>query len=59
MRTLFCQKAKKVRQRRRKTAIGFAVCQSLEAGRKFWESLGAVKTLPMQSTHPSITEHIL
>ena len=48
----FLPKAKKVRRRRSKTAIGFAVCQSLEAGKKFWEPLGAVKTLPMQSTHP-------
>ena len=55
----FLPKAKKVRRRSQAAAIGGLCCQSLEAGKKFWEPLGAVKTLPMQSTHPSITEHIL
>jgi hypothetical protein len=51
---LFCLCNKRIRtvgrRRRRKSAIGFALCQSLEYDNLFWAPHGAVKTRSTQST---------
>ena len=39
-------RTRECRRRRSKTAIGFALCQSLEYGKRFWAPLAAVKILP-------------
>ncbi len=65
IRTIFCHKAKNVRQRSRKAALGFVVCQSLEQGKFFGNTRSVRKNADTEypvkqkrtTTHKASTGH--